>query len=264
MLQYVIVVSNTGNTGATVIRPLDARSLALSVLLGSHPPRLPARALVALGELFGIPSGTTRTALSRMVASGEIVRSEAHYGLTGRLLDRQRSQDAGRSASTARWNGAWHTIVTVADQRQVSERRRFRSLMANHRFGELRPDIWMRPANLDRPAADPDWICSTGELSGIDADALAGRLWPLASLAAEARGTVRRLDELAATTDWDDERSIPELFTFSATVVRFLRSDPLLPPELTPSDWPIDLLRVRYDRFERAHQQLLRAFLRSA
>jgi len=260
-------VSNARNNGREDElgpRPLNARSLALSVLLGSHPPRLPTRAFAALADLFDIPSGTMRTALSRMVGNGEVVRTDAHYRLTGHLLERQRAQDTSRRATVPAWDGRWHTIVTAPDHRRIAERRRFRSLMANHRFGELRPDIWMRPTNLDRPPTDPDWICTSGELDGTDAAALADRLWPLDSLAAEAHHLLRRLDQMSDAIDWDDVRSIPELFTFSATVVRFLRSDPLLPPELTPQAWPVDRLRTRYDPFERAHQQLLRTFLRAA
>lgn len=267
MLQCAIVVSKTRNTtfeAETATRPLNARSLALSVLLGSHPPQLPTRAFAALAELFEIPNGTMRTALSRMVANGEVLRTDAHYRLTGHLLERQRAQDTGRHSTVPAWDGRWHTIVTTPDHRHIAERRRFRSLMANHRFGELRPDIWMRPTNLDRPPTDPDWICTSGELDGTDATALAERLWPLDSLAAEAHRMLCRLEQMSDTTDWNDERSIPELFTFSATVVRFLRCDPLLPSELTPPEWPVALLRSRYDPFERAHQRLLRTFLRSA
>ena len=198
-----------------------------------------------------------------MVANGEITRIDSRYELTGRLLDRQRAQDTGRRSSAHEWDERWHTIVPAADQRHVAERRRFRSLMANHRFGELRPDIWMRPANLDRPPLDPTWIYTNGVLDGIDAATLAGRLWNLDSLASIARSSLRRLDQLSERIDWADQRSIPAVFTYSAMVVRFLRSDPLLPARLTPADWPLDDLRARYDVFERSTQALLRSFLRS-
>ena len=109
-----------------------------------------------------------RTALSRMVANGETTRIDSRYELTGRLLDRQRAQDTGRRSSAHEWDERWHTIVPAADQRHVAERRRFRSMMADHRFGELRPDIWIRPGNLDRPPLEPTWIYTNGELDGID------------------------------------------------------------------------------------------------
>src|SRR3954449_1313936 len=105
MLPFAIAVSklrDTQMTGDLGLAPLDARSVALSVLLGSHPPVLPARALVALAELFGIAGGTMRPALSRMVAAGELEAIEGRYRLAGRLLDRQRAQDIGRRQSGRR------------------------------------------------------------------------------------------------------------------------------------------------------------------
>lgn len=78
---------DTGTRGeraaaALALRPLTARSIVLSTLLGHHPPRLPARALVRVGELFGIAEGTVRVALSRMVAAGDLYQSDGSYALT--------------------------------------------------------------------------------------------------------------------------------------------------------------------------------------
>ena len=49
------------------LRPLDARSVVLSTLLGTDPPRMPVARLVRAGEIFGLRPGTVRTALTRMV-----------------------------------------------------------------------------------------------------------------------------------------------------------------------------------------------------
>jgi phenylacetic acid degradation operon negative regulatory protein len=243
------------------LRPLDARSIALSVLLGSHPPVLPARALVALAELFGIAGGTMRTALSRMVAAGELQVSDGRYRLTGRLLDRQRSQDLGRREPSQDWDGAWHTVVTARDQRDLSERRRFRVEMTDHRFGELRPDIWMRPANLDPPPDRSDVILTTGALSGADPTRLCRRLWDLDQLGDQGAALLSGLRRLLTDADWADPRSIPAVFTFSAAVVRYLRADPLLPSELLADRWPAADLRAEYDTAERQLQHLLQRFL---
>lgn len=235
-------------------RALDARSLALSALLGTHPPALPGRALTALAELFGIAPGTMRTALSRMVADGELSVADGHYQLEGRLLDRQHAQDLGRRRPADTWDGRWHTLVALDDRRPLAERRRLRRIMADHRFGELRPDVWLRPANLPAPPI-AGWTCTTGTLHGTDPNVLTGRLWDLDAFATTARSL---LAELAAVGP-----SIPETFHLAAAVVRLLRADPLLPDDLLPSDWPADALRARYDDVEHDLQAALRDFFRS-
>lgn len=277
MLPFLIVVSKERDRRSAVdgkdveraalalepldLAPLDPRSLALSALLGSHPPVLPARALVALAELFGIAGGTMRTALSRMVAGGELVADDGRYRLAGRLLARQQAQDIGRRRPQQRWNGDWHTVIAAADQRQLADRRRFRASMVNHRFGELRPDIWMRPANLDAPSPTPDVIVITGTLAGADPIDLRDRLWDVATMHRRGALLAVTVDRLRAETDWSDPASIPEVFVTSAAVVRYLRDEPLLPPDLSPPDWPADALRPAYDALEQKLQVLLRAFL---
>ena len=260
MLQFLITVSKRRDR-----RPLDARSLALSTLLGTHPPELPVGALIDLGGLFGIAPGTMRTALSRMLAAGEVAApSEGRYRLVGPLLDRQRAQDAGRRRPPASWDGTWHSVVSAPDQRQLADRRRFRAAMTNARFGELRPDIWMRPANLAAPTAEPDWIVLTGAAAGLAPDVLVTRLWDLTAIAADAVSLVAELDDLRTSLDWIDPASIPPIFSASAAVVRFLRAEPLLPAELLPARWPPDELRAIYDDVEADFQRLLSDFLRGA
>jgi phenylacetic acid degradation operon negative regulatory protein len=261
MLHSVIVVSNARDTSTAAIEPLNARSLALSLLLGSHPPELPARALVAFGELFGVADGTMRTALSRMVANGDVTTDDGRYRLAGSQRDRQRAQDIGRRRPAESWDGRWHSIAAAAGQRGVGERRNFRTAMANHRFGELRPDLWMRPANLAAPAAADDWIVVTGHLDGIRADRLVGRLWDLDAIATTASELSNEISTARSRLDWAATDSLPPIFTLSAAIVRFLRSEPHLPDRLSPHGWPVDTLRSEYDEVEHDFQALLRRFL---
>lgn len=267
MLQLPIVPSKTRDateaTDLPVIHRLNARSLALSALLGTHPPALPSRALVALAELFGIAGGTMRTALSRMVAAGEIEAATGWYRLTGRLLDRQRSQDVGRRPPAPTWDGTWHTVIAAADQRELADRRHFRVVLSEHRFGELRPDTWLRPANLPAPELGSAAFVLTGTVGDTDAPVLAARLWDLPQVTRSARRLLGEIERLRASTDLADHSSIPASFTLAASVVRFLRSEPFLPGELAPDDWPIDDLRAGYDDLEADLQATLRDFLRA-
>ncbi|MDT0380131.1 PaaX family transcriptional regulator C-terminal domain-containing protein [Streptomyces sp. DSM 42041] len=241
------------------LRPLTARSIVLSTLLGHHPPRLPARVLVRVGELFGVAEGTVRVALSRMVAAGDLDQDGRGYGLTARLLRRQARQDDSRAPRLRRWDGDWEIAVVTADRRPAAERAALRRTMARLRLGELREGTWVRPANLDR-ALDADVLgpCTvfTGAAPvGEDPVALAARLWDLPDWA-------RRAGELAAALDRAED--LADRFTVSAAALRHLLADPVLPAALLPGDWPGAGLRLRYDTFEGELCEVLRRHVTSA
>lgn len=247
------------------IEPLNARSVVLSSLLGTHPPRQSARSLIALAKCFGIRPGTVRTALSRMVSAGELDTDDSQYWLTGRLLDRQREQDSGRRAATARWDGSWWTVIVESDRRTVAERRAFRSSMRGVRMAELRPDIWLRPANVPAPPRPSGVIIARGPLDVDDVDDLVRRLWPLDDIEAEARRLERALLGSRAVVESDEaDAALATTFTVAAAAVRFLRVEPQLPSELIPATWTASRIRPLYDDFLPAFQHQLRSFFARA
>jgi phenylacetic acid degradation operon negative regulatory protein len=246
------------------IRPLTARSLALSALLGTHPPTLPARALVALAAPFGLAEGAMRTALSRMAAGGEVIAEDGRYTLGPRLVERQASQDAGRTAPAELWDRTWWFAIVDAERRTMSERRAFRSRMRHLRMGELRPDVWLRPANLQGPPAEQGLLVTRGPLDGRDDGDVVRRLWDVDGTAATGRRLLPLVAEAQTWLEDDDPAVLPDTFMVSVAAARFLLADPLLPRELVGPDWPGDALRDSYDRLERAHTRLMGAFLSTA
>jgi len=230
------------------MRPLTARSAVLSTLLGAHPPRLPARSLVRVGELFGIAEGTIRVALSRMVAAGDLTQVNGDYQLTRRLRDRQARQDQSRSPSTIPWTGEWEIAVVTAARRSPTERLAFRTAMTELRLAPLREGTWLRPANLvrKRPALVVEQ-CTF--LAGRPESDLTSTLWDLPGWAARARDLEEALDE---ATD------LASTFILAAAVLRLFLADPLLPSELLPDDWPGARLRTRYEDFDKHFVSTLR------
>jgi phenylacetic acid degradation operon negative regulatory protein len=69
---------------------------------------------------------------------------------------------------------------------------------------------------------------------------LAGELWDLPGWAATGH---RLLDEMAEASD------IPGRFLVAAAMVRHLLTDPMLPAELLPADWPGARVREAYHDF---------------
>src|SRR5438067_11228292 len=96
------------------IRPLTARSVLLSTLLGLDPPVLPGHRLVATAGLFGITENAARVALSRMTATGELVAADGRYRLADRFLARQRRQETGRRPTPRPWSGTRHVRVITS------------------------------------------------------------------------------------------------------------------------------------------------------
>ncbi|MGW6903172.1 PaaX family transcriptional regulator C-terminal domain-containing protein [Streptomyces sp. NPDC054940] len=221
------------------LRPLSARSVVLSLLLGLHPPELPVKDLVRGVEPFGIAGSTLRAALSRMVAAGDLRRADTVYGLSDRLLDRQRRQDEAVHPEALPWTGDWEMVVVTATGRGPAERAELRSELTRLRLAELREGVWLRPANLLRPL--PDALGQVAERCTARPDRpareLAASLWPLDAWS----GTGHALLTQVARARHPSDR-----FTAFAAVVRHLLADPVLPPELLPPDWPGEPLRAAY------------------
>ena len=169
----------------------------LSVLLGLPTPRLAASSPARLAELFGIAPGTMRTAISRMLATGELAVVSGNYELRGeRLLARKQAQDIGRRPASDAWDGSWWVVTVLAPARTLAARRDFRAAMVNARMGELRPDTWLRPANLPAPAGVDSAIVVGGPISGAEpADLVAPSVGPRRDGHAQRRvaGRARRL-----------------------------------------------------------------------
>lgn len=246
-------------------RPLTARSVLLSLLLGNLPPRAPVASLVRTAGLFGIAEGTARTALSRMAGAGEVTAHDGWYELTSeRLLGRQRRQLESRSARTTPWDGtSWRQAVVVAEgRRPATERARLRDDLTRARLAELREGVWLRPDNLDPPTIDTDEVRWFGVHPHSDPRALVGSLWDLHAWSDHAGELQRRMASIVAPLERCEPGALAEGFVTSAAVLRHFQADPLLPAELLPDDWPGTALRDRYDEYDAAYRTCLAEYFR--
>jgi phenylacetic acid degradation operon negative regulatory protein len=225
------------------LRPLSARSVVLSLLLGAHPPELPAKDLARAVAPFGVGGSTLRAALSRMTAAGDLCRTESGYRIGDRLLARQRRQDEAVHPRTRAWDGDWEMTVVTATGRGPAERAELRTRLTVLRLAELREGVWLRPANLSRPLPEDLTLVAEHYTARPvrPAAELVAALWPLDAWAATARAL---RDHVSRATGHADR------LTAFAAVVRHLLADPVLPEPLLPPGWPGAALRAVYTDYQ--------------
>lgn len=235
-------------------KPLTARSVLASTLLGAEPPELPVAHLVAVAGLFGVNANRARVALSRMVASGEATTDGVgNYRLAGHLLARQRRQVASRSGWTTPWSGDWAIAVLTSVGEAADVRSGRRRALETARLAELRQGVWTRPDNVDLEsdvAPDAQWFRGR---PASDPAALAASLWDLSGWAQRARRLLTVMH--ARSTSGPDD--LAPGFVLSAAVLRHLQADPLLPERLLPARWPGAELRAVYDDFDGRYRAVL-------
>jgi phenylacetic acid degradation operon negative regulatory protein len=257
-------------------RPLSARSVLASALLGADQPHLTVGELVAMASLFGISEGAARTCLWRMVSTGELTSDDGSYALAGRLSERrQRVDEASRidDAAARQWDGTWELAIVSLERRPAADRLELRKAATALHLAELREGVWIRPDNLDpqrlpmsRAVLDQQCTHFHSAATDITADTMRS----LFALDAWADDAIILIDAMkdepeAAPTERDDATvSFAYQFALSIAVVRHLQLDPLLPVELTPAHWPGHMLRSTYRRFDEAFKQRMnRAFRQS-
>jgi len=244
-------------------RPLSARSVLASALLGSDEARLSVGELVTMASLFGISPGAARTCLWRMVSAGELSADDGNYALAGRLLERrERVDEASRIDDAAGWDGTWELAIVSLERRSAAERLELRKAAIALHLAELREGVWIRPDNLDsqrlpgsRAVLDQQCIHFRGAATDISADQMRS-LFSLDEWAADARALVEAMNvELRRSKRTDSAKRFAHEFALSIAVVRHLQLDPQLPAELVGGNWPGHTLRDTYRRFDDAFKQ---------
>ncbi len=253
---------------------MHARS-ALFDVWGDHIAarggRAPIAALVRLLAALDISEPAVRTAVSRMVRQGWLVSKPTSQGAGYELTDRARARldDASRriyrTSAAPPWEGRWHLVV-LPQIRNRSRRDRVRAALGFLGYAPLDGGTWLAP----RPAAglaaslaaeDVQAYCFDGTPSTVgghgstrpevmDPAALARTVWDLDGLATAYRRWHQQAGEWAeqAGPDTDDERQFAARSLLVHEWRKFLFTDPTLPAELLPADWPGHAAAELFDR----------------
>ena len=247
-----------------------AKSLILDLLSTLRHGTMPVAALVEAGALFGVAENAVRVALARLLALGSVERDERGCYRLGPAAEPVNTQVVSwrRIEQTVRpWPpGTWLAVQTTGLDGSARARRRRGRAFRYLGFEELRPGLWLRPANLrerteetgarlralglDRDAI----VASLAELDP-DVEAEARALWDADGLSRMYRESLTALEasehHLASAPEGD---AMVESFLLGGRVMRQLVFDPLLPEPIVRTRERTDLVSAlrRYDRLGRA------------
>jgi phenylacetic acid degradation operon negative regulatory protein len=235
---------------------VHARS-ALFDLYGDHllarSGWAPISAVVGLLGSLDITAPAVRTAVSRMVREGWLEPQERQvrgYAATARARARLEEAHGRIYRTTATpWDGHWH-VVTVEHQADRNTRARVAQSLRYLGYGSLAADTWVAPREspelgevLSREGVGHDAFRS--RFQGA-ASSLVSRVWDLEALGA----AYRRFAEAAGEAGVPDDPE--QAFASRSGLVHawrlFLFSDPGLPEEVLPEQWPGREAAALFDR----------------
>jgi len=236
---------------------VHARS-ALFDLYGDHlrdrGGRAPVATLVRALAPLGIAPPAVRTAVSRMVRQGWLTPERLDlgpgYALTRRA--RERLDEAASRIYRTRgpsWGGAWDLLVLDPPPHRAA-RERVRGGLAFLGYAQLSESTWIGPT----PSPEVDALLAAEDsgyarFSAQDADPVdrARSAWDLDRLGTSYDAWHRDARRLVADPEQSLGVPVPDDPDEQAFAVRshlvhewrkFLFSDPGLPAELLPADWP--------------------------
>ncbi|HET7172912.1 MAG TPA: PaaX family transcriptional regulator C-terminal domain-containing protein [Nocardioidaceae bacterium] len=237
---------------------MNARS-ALFDLYGDHLSDLggaaPVSALVRMLATLGVTAPAVRTAISRMVRQRWLrpVATEQGPGYAATAQASRRLAEAATRIyrrGIAPWDGSWH-LVLVDPAPDRPTRARVRAGLGYLGYASLGDGTWIGPRESDQIDDVLAGLPSRRFRAAFEDDdgVLASRVWDLGALAAAYRQWVGEAQSLVG--DCNGSGSSAEAFRVRSKLVhewrKFLFSDPNLPRELLPREWPGDRAAAFFD-----------------
>lgn len=219
------------------------------VLDRGFPPISTRIFLELLGDL-GVAEAAARATLARMARKGLLARVQegrtARFTLTPRIeeLLRQGTVRVTSPEPFTHPGGEWTLLSYSMPESRRDLRNQLRARLAWAGFRGLRDGLWIAPGRVDiseiftgpefsRPAELADAFVAV-PAAGTDVGALLRRTWDLDAIRAEHRAF---LDTWTADRDRHG-RPISRLTLLGADWLQLLRTDPGLPADHLPPDWP--------------------------
>ncbi|MFB9895387.1 PaaX family transcriptional regulator [Planobispora takensis] len=237
-----------GQTGSPRPQSLMLSFLGLHVL--GHRVAVYSGSVIDVLARVGVSEEAVRATLARMVRRDLLARHrrgrKMYFGLTERsravLRDgHDRVWSAG--AVNREWDGTWTLVGFSLPEAWRRQRHDLRTRLIWAGFGPLQNGLWIAPGQVDVPRVVADLglddhlnVMRAHAAEPTEAAQLVHRAFDTAGIAARYRAFLERWDRP------DPVPAVPDDFTRQLLLhtdwLQLVRSDPHLPAEHLPDDWP--------------------------
>ncbi|WP_369252491.1 PaaX family transcriptional regulator C-terminal domain-containing protein [Streptomyces sp. R41] len=203
----------------------------------------------------GVGEHATRSTLTRMVGRGLLLRRRegrrTYFGLTERseAILRDGEQRIWKSGAVNRdWDGTWSLLGFSLPESWQRQRHDLRSQLTWAGFGPLFSGLWIAPGEVDVSAIVAELglaahvkVFRARADIGMDIAEMINDTWDLAELADRYRAfddAWRPLREHPDASGKHPEDALALRLRLSTEWLQVIRSDPRLPVQHLPADWP--------------------------
>ena len=201
----------------------------------------------ALGRV-GVTEEAVRSTLTRMVGRGLLERHrqgrKMYFALTPRavsVLQDGHDRVWRRGAANLDWDGQWTLVGFSLPEAWRRERHDLRSRLTWGGFGPLQNGLWVAPGSVDAAALLDDLgldahlrVFRGTVLKPTEVPMILETAFDIAAIAAEYQAFLRRWSETGA----GGADPLGSQLLLHTDWLELVRSDPHLPAEHLPGDWP--------------------------
>ncbi|MGL5361901.1 MAG: PaaX family transcriptional regulator C-terminal domain-containing protein [Bosea sp. (in: a-proteobacteria)] len=222
---------------------------AFGDMVGETRAPLPLGAITALLSLAHVDAGSVRTALSRLVASGILVRDK--QGRSSLYAAASAQQEAFRQAAGLIYGralpqatGFLQLMALEANGADAAAK----AALETQGFRQLQPRLMVRPEHADVVLAPAEGAVTFLASAGPEHSALLEPAFGIARLSAGYRSFVALHAPLAQDLPEDPAAAALARLMLVHAFRRLVLRDPFLPSAVLPADWQGAEARVLFDK----------------
>ncbi len=234
------------------------KTFVVDILAANDGP-LAVSALIDAARWFGFSEGALRVCLSRLTRRKLLEASEVGgrscYGFTRGAASVNRAvRDRVWFDRRRRFSGRWLLVVLTGESAgRAAREEAARRLRALH-LRPIAPAVWARPDNISlslppvldayRAAGGRAEVFTASPAGATSLAARVPKLWDVERLGSRLAACLVELEASRARVETlAYEEALVESLRVGAAAFRLVASDPLLPLETLPRDWPGERLR---------------------